>query len=77
LKLDRKKPYYTFGCGLLAGGIASCITHPFDVIKTTQQVSKDNILLLDAIVLIKQVNYVIMIVYMKFKNNLYIYRSMD
>ncbi|XP_025411740.1 mitochondrial glycine transporter B-like [Sipha flava] len=51
---DRKKPYYTFGCGLLAGGIASCITHPFDVIKTTQQVSKDNIPLLDAIVLIKQ-----------------------
>jgi len=56
LELDNKKPFYIFGCGLLAGGLASCITQPFDVIKTSQQVSKEKIFLIDAIILIKQVS---------------------
>lgn len=62
LELHRRKPYYIFGCGFLAGGLASCITQPFDVIKTTQQVSKDKIKFVDAIVFIKQVNYIIIII---------------
>lgn len=61
LELDKKKPFYIFGSGLLAGGLASCITQPFDVIKTSQQLSKDNILFVDAIILIKQVHNMIIV----------------
>ncbi|KAL4120926.1 hypothetical protein QTP88_013531 [Uroleucon formosanum] len=53
-ELDNKQPFYIFGCGLLAGGLASCMTQPFDVIKTSQQVSNEKLLLIDAIILIKQ-----------------------
>ncbi|XP_015370066.1 PREDICTED: solute carrier family 25 member 38-like [Diuraphis noxia] len=53
-ELDNKQPTYVFGCGLLAGGLASCLTQPFDVIKTSQQLSKEKLLLIDAIILIKQ-----------------------
>ncbi|XP_025198921.1 mitochondrial glycine transporter B-like [Melanaphis sacchari] len=53
-ELDNKQPLYIFGCGLLAGGLASCITQPFDVIKTSQQVSKEKLLLIDAIIMIKR-----------------------
>ncbi|XP_029343091.1 solute carrier family 25, member 38-like isoform X2 [Acyrthosiphon pisum] len=54
-ELDNKQPFYIFGCGLFAGGLASCITQPFDVIKTSQQVSKEKLFLIDAIILIQQV----------------------
>lgn len=53
-ELDNKQPLFIFGCGLLAGGLASCITQPFDVIKTSQQLSKKKLLLIDAIIIIKQ-----------------------
>ncbi|XP_026808225.1 mitochondrial glycine transporter B-like isoform X2 [Rhopalosiphum maidis] len=52
--LDNKQPFYIFGCGLLAGGLASFITQPFDVIKTSQQLSKEKLPLIDAIVIIKR-----------------------
>jgi hypothetical protein len=55
LELDNKQPFYIFGCGLLAGGLASFITQPFDVIKTSQQLSKEKLPLIDAIIIIKRV----------------------
>lgn len=58
--MNKKQPVYIFGCGLLAGGLASCITQPFDVIQTNQQVSKNNTSFVDAVILIKQV-YIIVV----------------
>lgn len=62
IKLDKEQPLYIFGCGVLAGGLASCITQPFDVIKTSQQLSKNKIILVDAIIQIKQVKENIIII---------------
>lgn len=59
LELNKKQPVYIFGCGLLAGGLASCITQPFDVIQTNQQVSKNNTSFVDAVILIKQVHIIV------------------
>lgn len=55
LELKKKQPFYIFGCGVIAGSLASFVTQPFDVIKTSQQISKDKILLVDTIIIIKQV----------------------
>lgn len=54
--MNKKQPVYIFGCGLLAGGLASCLTQPFDVIQTSQQVSKNETSFADAIILIKRVS---------------------
>jgi len=59
LEFYKKKTIYIFGCGLLAGGLASCITQPFDVIKTNQQILKEKISFIDVIVLIRQVYNII------------------
>ncbi|XP_050523909.1 mitochondrial glycine transporter-like isoform X2 [Daktulosphaira vitifoliae] len=52
----RKQSFYIFNCGLFSGIFASFITHPFDVIKSSQQLSKDRQSFIKSIVLIQE-NY--------------------
>lgn len=70
LELNKKQPFYIFGCGVLAGSLASFITQPFDVIKTSQQISKDKILLVDTIILINRVYYISIVLFILCISNL-------